>query len=98
MIDERPRPLAMVTGAFSGVGLELARQLARRGYDLAEDESIEDAATELRREGTAVLEDTKLGQTKKDDPAEVAEEGIDALLAGKDHVVAGAVNNRVQAA
>ena len=34
----------------------------------------------------------------KDDPAEVAREGFDALLAGKDHVVAGSAKNKVQAA
>jgi uncharacterized protein len=29
-----PRPLALVTGSSSGIGLELAKQLARRGYDI----------------------------------------------------------------
>jgi uncharacterized protein len=38
------RPLAVVTGASSGIGLELARQFAEHGFDLvvaAEDEAIE---------------------------------------------------------
>ncbi len=34
----------------------------------------------------------------KDDPADVAEDAFDALMAGKDHVVAGSLNNRIQAA
>jgi short-subunit dehydrogenase len=44
----------------------------------------------------AGLTDTKVGAGRKDDPAEVARAGFDALLAGKDHVVAGALRNRVQ--
>jgi len=46
----------------------------------------------------AGLEDTKLGQSKKDDPADVAREGFDALMNGEDHVVAGSFRNKVQAA
>jgi short-subunit dehydrogenase len=46
----------------------------------------------------AGLTDTKLGQAKKDDPALVAEQGVEALLRGKDHVVAGSVKNKVSAA
>ncbi|OLE28425.1 MAG: oxidoreductase [Actinobacteria bacterium 13_1_20CM_3_71_11] len=45
----------------------------------------------------ADLTDTKLGQAKKDDPAEVARDGFEALMAGKDKVVAGSVKNKVQA-
>jgi short-subunit dehydrogenase len=45
---------AVVTGASSGIGYELARQFATNGFDLlmvAEDEGIEEAATVLRRDG-----------------------------------------------
>jgi short-subunit dehydrogenase len=45
----------------------------------------------------ADLTDTKIGQGKKDDPAEVAKDGFEALMAGKDKVVAGSVKNKVQA-
>jgi short-subunit dehydrogenase len=44
----------------------------------------------------ADMEDTKLGQSKKDDPREVARDGFKALSAGKDHVVAGSIKNKAQ--
>jgi uncharacterized protein len=43
----------------------------------------------------AGMDDTKVGQSEKDDPAEVAKEGVDALLAGRDRVVAGSFKNKV---
>jgi uncharacterized protein len=52
-----PRPLALVTGASSGIGLELARQFAGAGFDLlvtAEDADIATAAAQLGTSGTAV--------------------------------------------
>lgn len=45
----------------------------------------------------AGLENTKAGQNDKDDPAVVAQQGFDALMAGKDHVVAGSMMNKIQA-
>jgi short-subunit dehydrogenase len=46
---------------------------------------------------SAGMLDTKVAQGPKDDPAEVAKDGLDALFAGKDSVVAGSFRNRVQA-
>jgi uncharacterized protein len=51
------RPLALVTGASSGIGRELAQQFAENGFDLviaAEDEDIETAANALRAGGADV--------------------------------------------
>jgi uncharacterized protein len=44
------RPLAVVTGASSGIGRELARQFAMNGFDLfivAEDDRIDEAARDI---------------------------------------------------
>jgi short-subunit dehydrogenase len=49
----------------------------------------------FRRAG---LEDTKVGAGEKDDAGLVAKQGYEALMAGKDHVVAGSVKNKLQAA
>jgi short-subunit dehydrogenase len=51
------RPLAIVTGASAGIGLELARQFAENGFDLvvtASGERIADAARELEATGATV--------------------------------------------
>lgn len=53
-------------------------------------------ATETEFFDRAGLKDTKLGASEKDDPAQVAKEGFEALMAGKDHVVAGSFKNKLQ--
>jgi uncharacterized protein len=44
------------------------------------------------------MEDTPVADAKKDDPAEVAADGFQALMAGKDSVVAGSMKNKAQVA
>lgn len=51
------RPLAVVTGASTGIGLELAKLCARNGFDLviaADEPEIRTAAEKLRALGAAV--------------------------------------------
>lgn len=51
------KPLAVVTGASSGIGLELAKQFARHDFDLvltAEDDELAAAADEVRACGAHV--------------------------------------------
>ncbi|WP_413294874.1 SDR family NAD(P)-dependent oxidoreductase [Bdellovibrio sp. HCB185ZH] len=49
----------------------------------------------FRRAG---MEETKVGHSEKDDAAEVAHMGYEALLDGKDMVVAGSIMNKIQTA
>jgi short-subunit dehydrogenase len=51
------RPLAVVTGASSGIGLELAKQFAEHQYDLlinAEDGDLDTVAAQLTSSGASV--------------------------------------------
>jgi short-subunit dehydrogenase len=55
--DDNPISFSVVTGASSGIGLELARVAAENGSDLlivADGPDIETAAEELRRTGVSV--------------------------------------------
>ncbi|HEY0437205.1 MAG TPA: SDR family NAD(P)-dependent oxidoreductase [Phenylobacterium sp.] len=54
-------------------------------------------ATETEFFHRADLDDTKIGQSKKDDPADVAKTGFDAMMKGEGDVVHG-MKNKAQAA
>lgn len=42
------------------------------------------------------MDDTKVGAGKKSDPADVAREGFEALMKGKDHVVSAMAKEKLQ--
>jgi short-subunit dehydrogenase len=44
----------------------------------------------------AGMDDTKAGASKKDDPADVAKQGFEALMAGKDKIIAGSAKTKIQ--
>lgn len=46
----------------------------------------------------AGMQDTKAAQGKKSDPADVALQGYEAMMAGKDHVFGGSIKGRIQGA
>jgi short-subunit dehydrogenase len=84
------RPFAIVTGASSGIGLELARIAAQRGYDLllAADRPLTEAAAELRALGATVdTEETDLATRAGVDALYKKAEGrtVDALFANAGH-------------
>lgn len=58
--------------------------------------SLMPGPTETNFFARAALEHTALGSMKKDDPAQVARQGIEAMLAGSEKVVAGSIFTKVQ--
>lgn len=59
--------------------------------------ALQPGATDTNFFARAGMLDTPAGRAEKDDPAVVAQQGFDALMAGKDHIVAGSVMNKVNA-
>jgi short-subunit dehydrogenase len=88
MTTNGQRPLAVVTGASSGIGFELAKQFATNGFDLiiaAEDVELDTAEEELRSFG-AKVEALRVDLT--------TEAGVEELYGRmKDRKVAAAVLN-----
>lgn len=82
-----PRPLAVVTGASTGIGYELAKCCAKDGYDLivcADEAEIYDAADKFRRLGTEVeVVQADLGTKEGVDLlwSTIANRSVDVLLA-----------------
>lgn len=58
--------------------------------------ALQPGATDTEFFARAGMLDTRVGAGEKDNPADVARDGFDALMAGRDHVVAGSVRNRIQ--
>lgn len=97
---------ALIPGAFSAVynaskafvhsfAQAVREELKDTGVTVT---SLQPGPTETNFFARADMEDTKVGASEKDDPAQVARQGFEALMAGDDHVVAGSFKNKVQAA
>ena len=100
---ERGNGRIFITSSIAGATKAFERFLAQSLREELKDTGVTitalmPGATETNFFQRAGAEDTKLGASEKDDPAEVAQEGFEALMAGKDHVITGALKNKLQAA
>ena len=94
-----PTPYEAVYGATKAFLRSLSQSLREELKDTGVSvTALMPGATETDFFHRAGADDTKLGASEKDDPAEVAKEGFEALMAGEDHVVAGSFKNKLQAA
>ncbi len=90
------RPLALVTGASTGIGYELAICCAKEGFDLlvvADQPKINEAATQLRNYGVdveAVETDLATREGVEEFYQAVNGRPVDALLANAGHGLGGA--------
>lgn len=94
-----PAPFEAVYGASKAFLTSFAQAIRNELKDTGVTvTALMPGATETEFFHRAGLDDTKIGISKKDDPAEVARDGFEALMAGDDHVVAGSFKNKLQAA
>jgi len=56
--------------------------------------ALQPGPTETNFFHRAGMDDTMVGSSEKDDPAQVAKQGFDALMAGKDHIIAGSLKTK----
>jgi short-subunit dehydrogenase len=94
---DMPAPYLAVYGASKAFDLSFAEALRHEMKDTGVTITVlQPGPTDTDFFRRADMEDTKVATARKDDPAEVARQGFEALMAGKDHVVAGSFKNRVQ--
>ncbi|WP_224365913.1 SDR family NAD(P)-dependent oxidoreductase [Hyalangium versicolor] len=94
-----PAPFEAVYGASKAFLLSfseaLRNELADAGITVT---ALMPGPTDTQFFHRAGMDDTKVGQEEKDDPAQVARQGFEALMAGKDKVIAGSLKTRAMAA
>lgn len=91
-----PSPFEAVYGASKSFLFSFAEslreELADSGVTVT---ALLPGPTETNFFHRAGMDDTKVGQQEKDDPAQVARDGFKALMAGDDYVIAGAKMNKL---
>ncbi len=94
---DMPSPFEAVYGASKAFVLSFAEAIRNEVKDSnITITALQPGPTDTNFFDRAGMQDTKVATGKKDDPADVARDGYEALMAGKDHVVAGAFKNKVQ--
>jgi len=92
-----PAPFEAVYGATKAFILSFSEALHNELRDTGVSvTALLPGPTETNFFHRAEMDDTTVGVSKKDDPADVARDGFNALMAGKDKVIAGSLKTKVQ--
>ena len=95
---QMPAPFEAVYGASKAFGLMFAEALRNELKDTGVTvTALQPGPTETNFFHRAGMDDTRVGQSGSKDTAEaVAKQGFEGLIAGRDHVVAASVSNKLQ--
>jgi uncharacterized protein len=92
-----PAPYLSVYGATKAFDLSFAEalrnELADTGVTVT---ALQPGATDTEFFERADMENTAVAQGKKDDPADVAKQGFEAMMAGKDKVIAASLKSKLE--
>ena len=92
-----PAPYLAVYGATKAFDLSFAEALRNELKDSGVTvTALQPGATDTEFFDRAEMGDTKVGQGKKDDPADVAKAGFEAMMKGKDKVIAASFKSKVE--
>jgi short-subunit dehydrogenase len=92
-----PSPYEAVYGATKAFDLQFAEGLRGEVKDKGITvTALQPGPTDTNFFDRADLDDTKVGTAKKDDPAQVAKQGYEALMKGKDKVYGGSLKTRIE--
>jgi uncharacterized protein len=92
-----PAPYLAVYGATKAFDLSFAEAIRHELKDTGVTvTALQPGATETEFFARADMGDTKVAQEDKDDPADVARKGFEAMMAGKDKVIASSFKSKLE--
>ena len=99
IVSQMPSPFQAVYAASKAFVHSFAEAICNELKDTGVTvTALMPGATDTNFFDRAGLEDTKVGVEQKDDPAEVAKQGFEALMAGKDSILAASLKTKIQGA
>ena len=97
ILSTAPSPFMAVYGATKAFDLSFAEALRVELKDSGVTvTALQPGATDTDFFERAHMEDTPVGKGKKDDPADVARAGFEAMMKGKDSVIAASMKSKLQ--